>query len=916
MGIRFSSGLLLLASLFWCVNHADGQPPERPPLELVFKRADSNADGKLSRAEFLKFSEVMPRFKDNKDQAEQVFDRLDVKKKGFLSLEDFKKLAELAPKGNFPKKDNLPKKEVPKTKSPETAPSPSKEAAPTAEGLAFFEKKIRPVLVKHCYSCHAEDSDKIRGGLALDTREGLRAGGDSGPSIIVGNAKKSILIHAIEGSNNVAQMPPKEKLSADIVADFSKWIQMGAPDPREGKKSTKKAEAIEIQKGKEHWAFQQPKKAPVPAANATNPIDAFLLAKLQEKGLNPVGQADKVTLIRRVYFDLIGLPPTPEQVEQFLRDPSETAFSKVVDELLASPHFGERWGRHWLDVARYAESSGKEQNMLYPFAWRYRDYVIRAFNTDLPFNQFVMEQLAGDLLPPKDETDKAWKQIATGYLAIGAKSHNTINRQQFALDLADEQIDAFSQGMQGLTIACARCHDHKFDPIPTKDYYSLAGIFNSTDTLFGTAAGIQSRQAAPLAELPKNADVPGGSQLTAREVERLRERLADLKKQLNDQREADRKSGAQPARALFFLQQIAVTEKQLSYYDKDGNSKKMAMSTADKTFTRDIPVHIRGEVDKLGEVAPRGYLQVLDSVPVGKISKGSGRLELAKSVASDKNPLTARVYVNRVWQHLFGKGLVTSPDNFGTTGQAPSHPELLDFLAVEFMKQGWSTKKLIKELVSTQAYQRSSAYHEGNAGSDPDNVYLWRMSKRRLDAEAIRDAMFSISGQLDTKPAVASPIQKYEGNVAILQRFGGINDLNSTTHRSVYMPIVRDNIPEILELFDFAEPSLVTGQREDTSVPSQGLFMMNNPMVMKLAEKTAERLGKEYLSETERISGAFKLVFNRAPTPTEAKAAESFLKKFIATEQKGLRRKSDVEKGSWAALVQALFAAAEFRYVD
>ncbi len=799
-----------------------------------------------------------------------------------------------------------------KKKKPDAPAAEGKE--PTAEQVAFFEKKIRPVLVDKCYSCHSAETEKgPKGGLLLDTRAGTRDGGSTGPAVVPGSVKKSLLVQALKGEGGMKVMPPKDKLSADAIADFETWVEMGAPDPRTGK-GGKKPDAIDIAKGREHWAFQPPKQVAPPAVKdakwPASTVDKFLLAKLEAKGLTPAADADRRTLLRRVTFDLTGLPPTPADVEAFLLDKSDTAFEKVVDKLLASPAFGERWGRHWLDVARYAESSGKERNVVYPHAWRYRDYVVKSYNDDKPIDRFLKEQLAGDLLPAKSDAQKAEQTIATGFLAVGPKSHNEPNSRQFALDLADEQIDAFSQAMLGLTVACARCHDHKFDPVPTKDYYALAGIFLSTETRFGTPGGLLVRQSAPLIDLPAGADVPAGTPLGKKELAALKDRLADLKKDLADVQKAN------PVRAVAVLSQISALERQVKSYEDDGTPKKQAMGVADKMFAKDSPVHVRGELTKLGDVVPRGFVRVVGPGPAPAIKSGSGRKELADWVASKDNPLTARVYVNRVWGHLFGRGLVASPDNFGTTGRKPTHPELLDHLAVWFADTGWSTKALVKGLVLTRAYRMSSQYHAGNAAIDPDNESLWRMSKRRLDAEAIRDAMLAVSGTLDPTPAVGSPVQKFEGLVQAVERFGGMDRMTAGSHRSVYLPVIRDHIPEALELFDFAEPSLVTGARDDTSVPSQALYLLNSPEVMKLADATADRLLAKYTSVTERIDAGFRLAYGRPPTQREADAADRFLTRFTQAQAKTGVKGKDGQKTAWSAFAQALFAAAEFRYVD
>ncbi|HZJ15756.1 MAG TPA: DUF1549 domain-containing protein, partial [Chthoniobacteraceae bacterium] len=414
-----------------------------------------------------------------------------------------------------------------------TASAFALDEAPTGEQLDFFEKKIRPVLAEKCYKCHGQEAEKIKGGLTLDTREGIRRGGDNGPSVVPGNAKESLLLEAIHYQNKDFAMPPKKeggKLPDAVIADFEKWVQMGAPDPREG--TAKVVKKYDLEEAKKWWSFQPLTRPTVPETKNAAPsaIDRFVLAALEAKGLQPVAEADKSTLLRRVYFDLIGLPPTPPEIDAFLKDASPEAFAKVVDRLLASPQFGERWGRHWLDVARYAESSGKDVNIAFPHAWRYRDYVIDAFNKDKPYDQFVREQIAGDLMTADTQQARAAQLMATGFLALGAKGLNEMNPRQFALDVADEQIDAMSQAVLGLTVACARCHDHKFDPIPQRDYYALAGIFLSTETRYGTAQGVQNRHAAELIELPKSADVPKlDKTLSATERTRLEARLEELK---------------------------------------------------------------------------------------------------------------------------------------------------------------------------------------------------------------------------------------------------------------------------------------------------------------------------------------------------------------------------------------------------
>ena len=843
--------------------------------------------------------------------------------------------------------------------------------------LDFFEKKIRPVLAEKCYQCHSEKAEKIKGGLLLDTREGTRRGGDNGPAVVPGEPKESLLIEAIRYENKDFAMPPKKegpKLPEEVIKDFEKWVQMGAPDPRDG---VAKVVAKDDARARAWWSFQPPKNSAPPAVKTTawprTDIDRFLLAGLEAKGLQPVADADKHTLLRRVYFDLIGLPPTFAEIETFVTDPSPDALAKVVDRLLASPQFGERWGRHWLDVARYAESSGKESNIAYPHAWRYRDYVIAAFNADKPYDEFIREQIAGDLLPANNEQERAEHLVATGYLALGAKSQNEQNARQFAVDLADEQIDALSQGILGMTIACARCHDHKFDPISQREYYAMAGIFLSTETRYGTGAALQNRRPTPLLELPPASGLPTvAGTLSSAERASKEKRLADLKKErdgLFADRMANRRAGRpendnaqRNLRGLVLIGQVGALELELNSYDDSGRSKVLAMGVQDRPATAatggfgggfreamrrglfgggsvfttitDSPLFARGEVDKPGQKVPRGFVAALHPEAPPEIpANTSGRRELGAWLASPQNPLTARVMTNRVWHWLFGRGLVESVDNFGTTGQAPSHPALLDHLALRFQENGWSVKKLVREIVLSRAYQLSSAVDAKNFAADPENTLVWRMSKRRLDAEAIRDAMLAVSGDLQLAAPVASVLARAGDGPVGAPRGGGLTEAEinaETPTRSVYLPIVRDLLPESLALFDFAEPSLVTGMRETTNVPSQALFLLNSPFAARRAGRFAERIIAGYPTGanggfsaqlSERIIYAYWLAYSRPPTETERAAAMSFFSKFPANYRPGegdatAVKNADTAKAAWQSFCRALFASAEFRYLN
>jgi cytochrome c553 len=912
-----------------CIGLGSLSAQPGPDPTAVFRLGDTNRDGKLTREEFQKLAAQSPRLKDNAELAKQIFDRLDANRDGSLSLDEYKKVNDL--RGPMPPAEQKPEP---------TKPAPAADKPASAEQLAFFEKKIRPVLVAQCYQCHSADAEKIKGELVLDTRAGIRKGGTRGPSVVPGNLQQSLLIKAIKHLDEEYQMPPKQKLSGEIIADFEKWVTMGAPDPRDGAAKAAHHE-IDIEKGRQFWAFQPPKKhaAPTPkdAAWARSDIDRFLLAALEAKGLKPVGDADRRTLLRRVYLDLTGLPPTLEEVEAFVTDPSPQAYAAAVDKLLDSPRFGERWGRHWLDVARYAESSGKAANFSYPHAWRYRDYVIAAFNADKPFDQFIKEQLAGDLLRSDDPKVKAERLVATGFLALGPKTLNERNAVQFELDVADEQIDVTTQAFLGITAACARCHDHKFDPIPQKDYYALAGIFRSTETCYGTVRFVQSQRPSPLIDLPKDS-APSAltSNLTDKERADIEKTIADLQERM--------KNAKDPIMNIFTSAQLALSRSKLDTYQADGTPKLLAMGVREKSGggfggfgqrgpmgpmfagfggTRtisDSPLYARGEPDKPStDRVPRGTLQVMAKSPLRIPNASSGRLQLAEWIASKDNPLTARVLVNRAWLHLFGRGLVPTADNFGAAGQPPTNPELLDHLALTFMDDGWSVKKLIKRIVHSHAYQLDSKFDKASFEIDPENALIWRMSPRRLDAESLRDSMLAVSGQLNTTPPVGSVVARNgEGPV---QRFGlgnnqlatAVNDPRNAT-RSVYLPILRDNLPEALSLFDAPDPSLIAPDRPTTTVPAQGLFLLNNPFVIRAAETTAEKLHKASGTESDGIRSAYLMFFGRTPSEKELAGAESFLKAYKAQLTKDRVSSFRQERDAWTAFAQALFASAEFQY--
>jgi hypothetical protein len=817
------------------------------------------------------------------------------------------------------------------------------ESAPSAEQIAFFEKSFRPVLVDKCYKCHSAEAEKVKGGLLLDTREGIRAGGDSGHAVVPGSLTESLLIEALHSTDKDKAMPPEKsggKLPDEVIRNFEKWVMMGAPDPRDGATKVVSKKEIDWAKARDFWAFKKPQSAavpqPLPGDWPRSDLDPFILTALEAKNLKPVVDADPRALIRRITFDLTGLPPTPEEVEAFAKSAiadRQSAIEALVDRLLASPQFGERWGRHWLDVARFAESTGKERNFTFPEAWRYRDWVIAAVNADKPYDQFIVEQIAGDLLPAADAAERDAHLVATGFLALGPKGLNEKNREQFRMDLVDDQIDATSRAVLGLTVACARCHDHKFDPIPTRDYYALAGIFRSTDTCFGTAGGRQNKNGTDLLALSSAetfAPAPVAKEVTPTAPAATAEaRLAAFLAANPDK--AKRFASLPPAKKERLMARFVQEGVLPTAGGKAAGGKKGARYAAAPAPTAsgvpqamgvregragDSPIFIRGEVDHRGETVPRGVVTVLtEGAPPSMPATSSGRLELARWLTASENPLTARVMVNRVWLHLFGQGLVTTPDNFGATGTTPSHPALLDHLALQFMRDGWSVKKLVRSIVLSRAYQLSSAHDSTNFAADPDNVLLWRASPRRLDAEAIRDAILAASGQLDLAPLDGSVVAKV-GDGYIGKGIRPAAFKTDSNKRSVYLPIVRDFVPEVLEVFDFAEPSLVVGARDVTNVPAQALYLMNDPFVLAQAAAMAKRILAAPFGDPQRIELAYQLTLSRPPSDTERARADEFLR----TAQTGVipvknASASDASVTAWATFCQALFACAEFRYL-
>lgn len=711
-----------------------------------------------------------------------------------------------------------------------------------------FESRVRPVFVEFCVRCHGQE--KASSGLRLDSRQGLMEGGSSGAVVVAGKPGESLMLKAVRREKGVAAMPPDKPLKPEAIAALEQWIRDGAEWP---------ATAAPIRTAK-HWSFE-PVRAKEPPLGAEQPIDAFILAKLREKGLKPVGPANKLTLLRRITFDLTGMPPTSDEIAAFLKDTSPDAFRKVVDRLLASPRYGEKWGRYWLDVVRYADTAGETADYPVPDAWRYRNYVINAFNSDKPYDRFITEQLAGDILasqlPPGTSDDRYAELItATGYLAVARRFGFDVLADHFLT--IEDTIDTFGKSFLGLTIGCARCHDHKYDPVSAKDYYALYGIFESTRYPHpGCEKDKTPHELVPLVPAAKMSE-------TVNALRGLVGVAAGIK--------ADR---------------IVTRAMPKAYAVWEGSP-------------HDAQIQNRGDPNTRGAAIPRRFLTILGGQILSP-NAGSGRLALAGWVTDPKNPLTARVMVNRIWAGHFGTGLVATPNDFGTRGTHPTHPELLDWLAARFVKDGWSIKELHRLIVLSEAYQRSAAVDEMDLKADPGDSYLWRFPRRRLSAEEIRDAMLAVSGDLDLTPGGPHPFPDPKTwGFTQHSPFTAVYEMN---RRSVYLMTQRIKRHPFLALFDGPDPNTSTAGRQTTIVPTQALFFLNDPFAHARAESLAVRLLK-LPDDRARVEHACLLFYGRPAHDKDYSIAQ----RFLAAE--GDR------KVACAAWLRVMFASNEFVYID
>jgi hypothetical protein len=787
-----------------------------------------------------------------------------------------------------------------------------------ADQLAFFESKIRPILVTHCYECHSAEQKKANGGLTVDSRESLLKGGDSGSALTPGNPDASLLITAVRQTDKDLRMPPKQKLSSTQIADLEAWVKLGAPDPREpvakliaaGAPRTKYG--VSVEEGRKFWSLQPVKAPTLPSVKnrdwALTPVDDFILARLEAAGVAPAEQADRRTLLRRLTFDLTGLPPTPAEMTSFLADESPQAWERAVDRLLASNRYGERWGRHWLDVVRYADTCGNASDYPVPQAYKYRDWVIRAVNRDLPYDQFLREQLAGDLMTSGSDAERYERITATGYLAIARRfGGDRLGEHHLTLE---DTIDNVGRAVLGMTISCARCHDHKFDPFTMHDYYGLYGIFASTRYPF-PGAEVKKAQEDFVPLMPQD------------EIETLlkpyRERLAAIDAEVKKLEAAEAGAKKLPESPEKAAQLMAATQALA-----DGRKRKLdiqatapaindAYAVADAK-PANTKVQLRGDPKRLGDEVPRRFPAVLGGQTLASDDPTSGRLALADWLTDPRNPLTARVMVNRIWQHHFGTGLVQTPNDFGHRGKAPTHPELLDYLAAKFVDSGWSWKAMHRLIVMSRTYQLASQASDATVQHDPNNELFSRFSRRRLDAESIRDTILFVAGDLNESTPTPHPFPAaHTWKWSQHNPFFAIYD---SKHRSVYLMQQRLRKNPYLALFDGADPSSSTGVRLPSTTPLQALFLLNDPLVHEQATKFAVRVTQASSTDATRIDNAYQLALNRSPTTDDRATCEAFLTQYrqqLAT----LKLPADqVETQVWGAFARALLSGNEFVFVD
>ncbi|MBN9690275.1 MAG: DUF1553 domain-containing protein [Verrucomicrobia bacterium] len=782
---------------------------------------------------------------------------------------------------------------------------------PTAEQLDFFERRIRPVLVEHCYECHSAQAKQIKGGLVIDSRAGLVRGGDTGPVVTPGDPEASLLIQAIRRTDPNLVMPPRHTLPQEVVADFESWVRAGAPDPRtENTVAAAQARsAIDWTAAKQWWSFRPlATNAPPPVQQAAWPagdLDRFILARMEAAGLSPAPQATPAALIRRVTFDLTGLPPTPEEIRAFTDDASPTAYARLVDRLLATPQYGERWGRHWLDVVRYADTAGDNSDFPVPQLYRYRNWVITAFNRDLPFDQFVRQQLAGDLLPAATPEQQQEQIIATGYLANARRFGSRVEDYPQHLTIEDT-LDNVGRTFLGLSLNCARCHDHKFDPITAEDYYALYGIFHSTRYPWpGIELEQKQRDLVPLVEPSRRLEVEAQLRTREREQRRLEKEVQRLRDSLKEA-PADQKSAVE--------QKIRDAESAAREYARQTPTFDLAYAVAEATKAENVAVQLKGDPAKPGRVVPRRFLTVLGGAELPPESGTSGRKQLANWILESGGPLMSRVLVNRLWHYHFGRGLVPTPNDFGSQGKPPTHPELLDWLAGQFKESGYSLKAMHRLILLSETYRQRSLRSAEAVEKDPTNELLSGFPRRRLDAEAIRDTLLTLGGSLDRTPGEAHPFPpQSEWKFTQHNPFKAIYD---TPRRSVYLMTQRIQRHPFLATFDGADPAASTPARLTSTTPVQALLLLNDPLVHEQSRRFAERLLAQNGPDSERVTAAFEQALGRPPRAEELTGSLNYLTDVTARYRANTPPPTQPELEAWQSLIRVLFRLNEFVYLD
>jgi hypothetical protein len=784
----------------------------------------------------------------------------------------------------------------------------------------FFEKEIRPLLEERCLECHSQKSGKTKGDLSLDSRESLLRGGESGPAAVPGNPENSRIIIAVRRHDTDLQMPPKNPLTAPQVAALTEWVRRGLPDPRNTTATkdppTVKTAGMTLEEGRAFWSFKPVVKPVPPAVRRKDwiqtPVDAFILARLEQENLPPADTADKRTLLRRVTFDLTGLPPSLQDVENFERDSSLDAFAKVVERLLQSPAYGERWGRHWLDVVRYADTCGNASDYPVPQAHLYRNWVLDAVGADMPFDRFLTEQIAGDLLPSEDRETRYKRIIATGYLAMAKRFAGKAGAKHLTIE---DTIDNLSRAVLGVSLACARCHNHKFDPFTVEDYYGLYGIFESTRYPYPGAEG-DSKQSLFI-PLMSGAEIDALLSPHKQELARAEAELKPLEASQNVLRKLPENDPARISGLAELGPLLTAAKKNVADITARSPIVRDAYAVIDADACANAKIQIRGEPKNLGAAVPRKFPEILGGMQFAPDAKGSGRLELAQWLTSDSNPLTARVMVNRIWLHHFGKGLVETPNDFGRQGKTPSHPELLDYLASEFVRSGWSVKAMHRLILLSHTWQLSSRSSPEAELKDPANTLLSHASRRRLDAESIRDSLLSVSEELAPRPDQEHPFPpRHTWSWTQHRPFA---ESYPSQCRSVYLMQSRLRKNAYLTLFDGADPSSSTGVRSHTITPLQALFSLNDALLHKCAEGLASRHILPAADDQARVRGAYARVFAREPSRSENDRAVVFISQYreaLAATKEVSTETTGQESRSWTAFARSLLATNEFLYLD